>query len=89
MLSPILLAWVLMATVSTVQCTGTDCKPTLSSQLGAGPHKLAVFATLQACATYRQHMQATRPQAVQVPPQPEMTIRQDYVFTCQASEESP
>src|SRR5262245_53483758 len=36
----LLLTWVLLGTVSTVQCTGTACQPTRSSQAVAGPHRL-------------------------------------------------
>ena len=70
LLGPILLTWILVGTVSTVQCKGTVCQPTRTSQAVAGPHKMAVFHSLAACELYRQTMQQLHQQAVHSPTQP-------------------
>jgi hypothetical protein len=57
LLGPMLLTWILVGTVSTVQCKGTVCQPTRTSQAVAGPHKMAVFHSLAACERYRSTMQ--------------------------------
>ena len=87
LLGPILLTWILVGTVSTVQCTGTVCHPTRTSAAVAGPHRMAVFATPQACELYRTTMQQLHPQAVPSPTPPTVTVRKEYTFTCQESEE--
>jgi hypothetical protein len=87
LLGSLLLTWILMGTVSTVQCKGTDCHPTRTSQAVAGPHKMAVFHSLAACELYRSTMQQLHQQAVPSPTQPAVTVRKEYTFTCQESEE--
>ena len=88
LLGPILLTWILVGTVSTVQCQGTVCQPTRTSQAVAGPHKMAVFHSPTACELYRQRMQQMHQQAVPSPTQPAVTVRKAYTFTCQESEEA-
>jgi hypothetical protein len=88
MLGPILLTWILFGTVTTVQCKGTDCHPTRTSQAVAGPHKMAVFHTPAACELSRQTIQQMHQQAVHSPTQPAVTVRKEYTFTCQESEEA-
>src|SRR5262249_6842583 len=84
MLGPILLTWVLMGTVTTVQCRGTDCQPTRTSAVVAGPHRLAVFPTPQACEVYRHTMQQLHQETVvSSATQPAVTVRKAYAFTCQ------
>ena len=87
LLGPMLLTWILVGTVSTVQCTGTVCQPTRTSQAVAGPHKMAVFHTAAACERYRSTMQQLHQQAVPSPAQPAVTVRKEYTFTCQESAE--
>jgi hypothetical protein len=87
LLGPILLTCVLMGTVSTVQCTGTVCHPTRTSQAVAGPHKMAVFHALAACERYRSTMQQMHQQAVPSSTQPAVTMRKEYTYTCHESEE--
>jgi hypothetical protein len=87
LLGPILLTWILVGTVSTVQCTGTVCQPTRTSPAVAGPHKMAVFHSLAACERYRKTMQQTHQTAVQSHTRPDVTVRKEYTFTCQESEE--
>ena len=88
LLGPILLTWILVGTVSTVQCKGTVCQPTRTSQAVAGPHKMAVFHSPTACERYRQTMQQLHQQAVPSSTQPAVTVRKEYMFTCQESEEA-
>jgi hypothetical protein len=78
-----LITWVLLGTVSTVQCTGTVCHPTRTSQAVAGPHTMAVFHSLAACELSRTTMQQMHQTVVQHPTQPDITVRKDYTFTCQ------
>ena len=87
MFGPILLTWILMGTVSTRLCHGTDCHPTRSSHMVAGPHKMAVFQSPAACEVYRQHMAQTH-QTIVVPSQaqPDVTVRKEMTFFCQESE---
>ena len=87
LLAPILLTWILVGTVSTVQCTGTICQPTRTSQAVAGPHKMAVFHTAAACELYRSTMQQMHQQAVSSPTQPAVTVRKEFTYSCQESEE--
>lgn len=87
LLGPMLLTWILVGTVSTVQCKGTVCQPTRTSQAVAGPHKMAVFHSLAACELYRRTMQQMHQEAVHSPTQPAVTVRKAYTFTCQESEE--
>jgi hypothetical protein len=84
----LLLTWVLMGTVSTLQCHGTACQPTRTSQVVAGPHRMAVFQSLASCEVYRQAMQQTH-QPVVVPSQshPDVTVRKAMTFTCQERED--
>jgi hypothetical protein len=88
MLGPILLTWILFGTVTTVQCQGTDCHPTRTSQAVAGPHRMAVFPTLPACEVYRQNMQQMHQQTVSSATQPAVTVRKAYTYTCQESKEA-
>ena len=85
---PILLTWILVGTVSTVQCKGTDCHPTRTSQAVAGPHKMAVFHSLAACELYRSTMQQMHQEAVHSSIQPAVTVRKEYTFTCHESKEA-
>jgi hypothetical protein len=87
LLAPILLTWILVGTVSTVQCKGTICQPTRTSQVVAGPHTMAVFHSLAACELYRSTMQQMHQQAVPSATQPAVTVRKEMTFTCQGSEE--
>jgi hypothetical protein len=87
MLAPLLVTWILMGTVSTVQCTGTDCRPTRTSARVAGPHRLAVFHSRAACELSRQTMQQTHQHAVPSTARPDVTVRKEMTFTCQESEE--
>jgi hypothetical protein len=87
MLGRILLTWVLIGTVSTVQCQGTDCHPTRTSHVVAGPHRMAVFPSLAACEIYRQTLQQRHQTVVQSQVQPDVTVRKEMTFTCQESEE--
>ena len=87
LLAPILLTWILVGTVSTVQCKGTICQPTRTSQAVAGPHKMAVFHSPTACELYRQRMQQMHQQAVPSPTQPAVTVRKEFTYTSQGSEE--
>ena len=88
LLGPILLTWVLMGTVSTVQCKGTDCHPTRTSQAVAGPHTMAVFHSSAACERYRQTMQQMHQSAVQSHTRPDVTVRKEFTYRCQESEEA-
>jgi hypothetical protein len=88
MLGPILLTWVLMGTVSTMQCKGTDCHPTRTSQAVAGPHKMAVFHTPAACEAYRQKMQQMDLPVVHSQTRPDVTVRKEFTYTCEESEEA-
>ncbi len=88
MLGPILLTWILFGTVTTVQCKGTDCHPTRTSQAVAGPHKMAVFHTPAACELYRQTIQQMHQTVVQSPTRPDITVRKELTYTCQESEEA-
>lgn len=88
LLGPILLTWVLMGTVSTVQCKGTDCRPTRTSQAVAGPHKMAVFHSLAACELYGQTMAQLHQTAVQSHTRADVTVRKQITYSCQESEEA-
>ena len=88
MLGPILLTWILVGTVSTVQCKGTVCQPTRTSATVAGPHKMAVFHSPAACERYRQTMQQTHQTAVQSHTRPDVTVRKAFTYSCQESEEA-
>jgi hypothetical protein len=83
-----LLTWILMGTVSTVQCKGTDCHPTRTSAAGTGPHRRAVFPSPAACALSRKTMQQTHQQAVHSTTQPAVTVRKEFTYTCQENEEA-
>ena len=87
LLGPILLTWILVGTVSTVQCKGTVCQPTRTSQAVAGPHKMAVFHSATACELYRQTMQQMHQQAVPSSTQPTVSVRKAFTYTCHESEE--
>jgi hypothetical protein len=87
LLGPLLLTWILVGTVSTVQCKGTVCQPTRTSQAVAGPHKMAVFHTAAACELYRSTMQQMHQQAVPSATQPAVTVRKELTYTCHESEE--
>jgi hypothetical protein len=87
LLGPILLTWIFVGTVSTVQCKGTVCQPTRTSQAVAGPHKMAVFHSLAACERYRSTMQQLYQQAVPSATQPAVTVRKALTSTCHESEE--
>ena len=87
LLGPMLLTWILVSTVSTVQCKGTDCHPTRTSQAVAGPHKMAVFHSLAACELYRSTMQQLHQQAVPSATQPAVTVRKALTYSCHESEE--
>ena len=88
MLGPILLTWILFGTVTTVQCKGTDCHPTRTSQAVAGPHKMAVFHTPAACEAYRQTMQQMDLSVVHSQTRPDVTVRKAFTYTCEESEEA-
>jgi len=88
LLGPMLLTWILVGTVSTVQCKGTVCQPTRTSQAVAGPHKMAVFHSPTACELYRQTMQQMHQQAMPSPTQPAVTVRKEFTYTCEESEEA-
>jgi hypothetical protein len=83
MLGPLLLPWILLGTVTTVQCHGTDCRPTRTSQAVAGPHTMAVFPSPAACAVYRQQMQEMHQSAVQRQTRPDITVKKQITYTCQ------
>jgi len=84
----LLLTWVLMGTVSTLQCQGTVCQPTPTSHLVAGPHRLALFPSSAACEVYRQAMPPThQPVVVPAPGHPTVTVRKEMTFVCQERED--
>ena len=83
MVGPILLAWVLMGTITTVQCRGLDCRPTRTNAVVAGPHRMAVFPTPQACELYRQNMSQMHQEVAASATNPAVTVRKAYVYTCQ------
>jgi len=87
LLGPMLLTWILVGTVSTVQCKGTVCQPTRTSQAVAGPHKMAVFHSLAACELYRSTMQQLHQQAVPSSTQPTVSVLKPLTYTCHESEE--
>jgi hypothetical protein len=87
LLGPILLTWILVGTVSTVQCTGTICHPTRTSQAVAGPHKMAVFHSPTACELYREKMTQTHQTVVHRSARPDVTVRKEMTFTCTLAEE--
>jgi hypothetical protein len=87
MLAPLLLTWVLMGTVATVQCRGEDCHPTRTSQAVAGPHRMAVFQSPATCELYRQTMQQAHQSVVHSRTQPDVTVRKVFTYTCQAEGE--
>ena len=87
LLGPMRLTWVLVGTVSTVQCKGTDCHPTRTTQAVAGPHTLSAFHSLAACEVYRKTMtQLHQSVTVPAPTRPDVTVRKVMTFTCQESE---
>jgi hypothetical protein len=75
MLFPLLLTWIFVSTVSTVQCTGTVCHPTRTSAAVAGPHRMAIFSSPAACELYRQTLQQQEPLVVHSQTRPDVTIR--------------
>jgi len=83
LLGSLLLTWILMGTVSTVQCKGTDCHPTRTSQAVAGPHKMAVFHSRAACELYGQTMAQLHQTAVQSHTRADVTVRKQITYTCQ------
>ena len=83
LLGPMLLTWVLIGTVSTVQCKGTVCQPTRTSQAVAGPHTMAIFPSPTACELYRQTLQQQEPLVVHSQTRPDVTIRKQITYTCQ------
>jgi hypothetical protein len=83
MLGPILLTWILLGTVTTVQCTGTDCHPTRTSQAVAGPHRLTAFHSRTECELYRQKMQQMALPVVHSQTRPDITVRKQMTYTCQ------
>jgi len=87
LLGPMLLTWVLIGTVSTVQCKGTVCQPTRTSQAVAGPHKMAIFHSPTACELYRQTLQQQEPLVVHSRTRPDVTVRKQITYSCQESEE--
>jgi hypothetical protein len=87
LLASLLLTWVLMGTVSMVQCTGTDCRPTRTAHRVAGPHKMAVFHSPAACELYRQTLQQQEPLVVHSRTRPDVTVRKQITYSCQESEE--
>ena len=87
LLGPMLLTWVLIGTVSTVQCKGTVCQPTRTSQAVAGPHKMAILHSPTACELYRQTLQQQEPLVVHSQTRPDVTVRKQITYSCQESEE--
>ena len=87
LLGPLLLTWGLMGTVSPVQCTGTVCHPTRTSQAVAGPHTMAVLHALAACERSRSTLQQLHQQAVPSATQPAVTVRKAFTYTCHEREE--
>jgi hypothetical protein len=83
MLGPILLTWILLGTVSTVQCKGTDCRPTRTSATVAGPHTMAVFHSPTACEAYRLKMEQLHQTVVHAQTRPDVTVRKQMTYTCQ------
>jgi hypothetical protein len=73
--------------VTTVRCHDTVCQPTRTSAAVAGPHRMAVFRTLQACELYRQTMQQMHQQAVSSPTQLLVNVHKEFTYTCHESEE--
>jgi hypothetical protein len=88
MVAPLLLAWVLMGTVTTMQCRGTDCQPTRTSQAVAGPHRMAVFPSLAACELYRKTMEQQYVPTVHSTTRPDVTVKKQITYTCQEREEA-
>jgi hypothetical protein len=87
MLGSILLTWVLMGTVTTLQCKGDTCQPTPASLRLGGPHTLSTFHSREECASYKQFFEQKHPPVV-VPSQtrPEVTVRKVMTFTCEERE---
>jgi hypothetical protein len=82
MLAPLLLTWVFLGTVSTMQCHGTDCQPTRTSPAVAGPHRMAVFPSPAACEAYRHKMEQMPLPVVHSTTRPEVTVRKQITYTC-------
>jgi hypothetical protein len=78
-----LLTWVLLGTVTTVQCHGTDCHPTRTSQAVAGPHTMAVFPSPALCEAYRLKMEQMHQSTVPPQRRPDITVRKQMTYTCQ------
>ena len=89
LLGPILLTWILVGTVThRAAAKARSVSPRAPVQAVAGPHKMAVFHSPAACELYRQTMQQLHQQAVPSPTQPAVTVRKEFTFTCQESEEA-
>jgi hypothetical protein len=84
---PLFLTWILLGTVSTVQCQGTLCHPARTSAVVAGPHRMAVFPDQATCELYKKTLEEQYPVVVQHRTRPDVTIRKDMTFTCEALEE--
>lgn len=82
MFPTLLLTWILYGTVTTVQCTGTACRPAPGSPPRIGPHRLAVFATAEECALYRTAMGQRALPVVHPAARTDITIRKQITYTC-------
>ena len=78
----LLVTWVLLTTVSPVQCTGTDCRPTRAGTVVT--HTVGTCATPEACEAQRQPRDRHGPPpVVQRAARPDGTRRQPLIAGCQ------
>jgi len=80
----LLLTWILMATITTVQCQGITCHPTRTSAVAAGPHRLTIFPTPEACESVRLKLEQMHTPVVRTLPHSTVSVRKEYTFTCHA-----
>jgi hypothetical protein len=78
-----LYTWVLFATMTTLQCTGSACRPTRTSQALPGPYRLSVFPTLEACTAMGVTLEQQMTLQVASPTRPDVTVRKVFTFTCE------
>ena len=79
--SVLLFTWLLMATLHTYQCHGTDCRPIVRATVG--PKRLTMFATQLECEDYRHALAEQTPPPMHSRTRPDVTIRKEILYTCQ------
>lgn len=79
----VLLTWTLLATLTVLECQGTDCRPARPGAPRVQDHVVGTFPSRQACEAQGSDLARTKLPAVTSISRPGITIHQTLTYRCE------